>query len=348
MDADTGETRWAAVIARDAGQDGGFVYSVRTTGVFCRPSCAARRPNRENVRFHASAAEAQAAGFRPCLRCRPERAAEDHPHSRRVASACRAIEAAEGPVALAALAETAGLSPFHFQRVFKAETGVTPRAYAAALRDGRVRAALTQSASVTEAIYEAGYGSSGRFYARSAAVLGMAPAAWRGGGKRETIRYALGQCSLGAILVAQSGAGICSILLGDDPDQLAADLRQIFPRADLAGAAASFAETVAAVVRVVDEPTTGLSLPLDIRGTSFQRRVWEALRAIPPGSTATYTEIAARIGRPGSVRAVAGACAANVLAVAIPCHRVKRRDGSLSGYRWSVERKRALLAGEGE
>jgi AraC family transcriptional regulator of adaptative response/methylated-DNA-[protein]-cysteine methyltransferase len=268
----------------------------------------------------------------------------------RVTEACRIIEqkiaTAERVPALAALARRVGLSAYHFHRLFKRVTGLTPRDYAAARREQRLRAGLGSSASVTEAIADAGYASSSRFYEKAGSVLGMQPKRYRAGGVREDIRFAIGQCSLGAILVAQSAQGVCAILLGDDPDALLKELQDGFPRANLIGADKPFEKQVAQVVGFVEAPRIGLKLPLDIRGTAFQRRVWRALQKIPPGKTASYTEIARRIGAPQSVRAVAGACAANTLAVAIPCHRVVRNDGALSGYRWGVERKGVLLGKE--
>ena len=340
------DARWRAIERRDRAADGTFVYSVRTTGVYCRPSCAARLPRRENVAFHASCADAERAGFRPCKRCRPSEPALADQHAAAVARACRLIEEAEEAPSLAALAHAAGLSRFHFHRVFKAVTGVTPKAYAAAHRGKRVRAELAQGGTVTEAIYGAGFNSSGRFYAAAPDLLGMTPTQFRAGGSGNVIRFAVGECSLGSILVAATDKGVCAIELGDDPDALVRALQDIFPQARLVGGDAAFEQLVAKVVGFVEAPAHGLELPLDIRGTSFQQRVWKALRAIPAGSTATYTEIAKRIGRPRAVRAVAHACASNAIAVAIPCHRVVRMDGSLAGYRWGVARKRALLARE--
>jgi len=337
------EDRWAAVVRRDAEADGVFLYAVRTTGVYCRPSCRARAPLRQNVAFFDSGQAAQAAGFRPCKRCMPEGLSRQQIQGRAVAEACRIIAQAEQPPSLQAVARAVGLSPHHLHRLFKAATGITPSAYAVACRVERVRDGLIREGSVTAAIYDAGYGSNGRFYATSDAVLGMSPSAFRAGGEGASIRFAIGQCSLGAILVAATQRGICAILIGDDPQALLRDLQDRFPRADLGGGDAGFEAWMAQVVGLVEAPTISLDLPLDIRGTAFQQRVWQALRAIPPGSTATYTQIAAALGAPKAVRAVAGACAANALAVAIPCHRVVRQDGSLSGYRWGVERKRALL-----
>lgn len=340
------DPRWAAIAGRDASADGSFWYSVRTTGVYCRPSCAARLPRPENVAFHATRADAERAGFRPCRRCRPDAPPLAEQHADTVAAACRRIETAGSAPDLASLASAAGMSPHHFHRVFKALTGLTPRAYAAAHRAQRVRTALTSGASVTDAIYDAGFQSSGRFYEAADGVLGMTPSDWRAGGANTAIRFAVGQCSLGAILVAASARGVCAITLGDDPEALVRDLQDHFPRAELIGADTAFEAVVAQVVGFVEAPRLGLDLPLDVRGTAFQQRVWQALRTIPAGTTASYSEIAQRIGSPKSVRAVASACAANAIAVAIPCHRVVRTDGALSGYRWGVERKRALLARE--
>ena len=339
---------WAAVITRDGRFDGTFYYSVATTGVYCRPSCAARRANRENVAFHATAADAEAAGFRACKRCKPDQVSLGAQHANAVADACRFIEAAETPPSLHDLARRAGFSPFHFHRIFKAATGVTPKAYAAAHRRKRVRDTLSQSRTVTEAIHDAGFNSSGRFYADSAAALGMTASDFRAGGAATDMRFAVGECSLGAILVAASAKGITAILLGDDAEALVHDLEDRFPNATLIGGDRAFEDVMAKVVGLVDAPRSGFDLPLDLRGTAFQHRVWEALRAIPAGTTVTYSEIAERIGMPKAVRAVASACAANKIAIAIPCHRVVRNDGSLSGYRWGVERKRTLIAREAE
>lgn len=342
------DPRWASVVARDRKADGQFYYAVRTTGVYCRPSCAARTPRPEHVDFFPSAPEAEHAGFRPCKRCKPDQPPLAERHAELVASLCRQIESAETPPSLETLATTARMSSYHLHRVFKAVTGLTPKAYAAAHRANQVRDALTRRDSVTAAIHESGYNANGRFYEESNRVLGMTPTAFRAGGATTAIRFAIGQCALGAILVAASERGVCAILLGDDPDALARDLQDRFPKADLIGGDAAFEQLVAQVVGFVDRPKLGLDLPLDIRGTAFQQRVWLALREIPAGSTASYTEIARRIGAPQAVRAVAGACAANALAVAIPCHRVVRNDGKLSGYRWGVERKRSLLEREAQ
>jgi AraC family transcriptional regulator, regulatory protein of adaptative response / methylated-DNA-[protein]-cysteine methyltransferase len=337
------DPRWARVVARDRSAEGEFFISVATTGVYCRPGCPARMPNPKNVRFHLTTADAEAAGFRPCKRCKPDQPPLAQQYAATIAAACRAIENAEEAPTLAQLAKAAGLSTFHFHRVFKAVTGVTPKDYATAQRSKRLRDQLSNGDSVTEAIYGAGYNSNSRFYEQSDAVLGMTPTEFRDGGANADIKFAIGECSLGSILVASTDKGVCAILIDDDPQVLVRELQDRFPRANLIGGDARFESTVAKVVGFVDAPHLGLNLPLDMRGTVFQQRVWNALREIPAGKTVTYTDIAQRIGAPKSVRAVAGACAANHIAVAIPCHRVVRTDGSLSGYYWGVERKRALL-----
>lgn len=342
------DLRWARVQARDAAADKLFVYAVKTTGVYCRPSSPTRLPRRENVEFFDTPAAAEMAGYRPSKRSAPDRTSVAAQHAAIVANACRQIETAEELPGLEALANEAGLSLYHFHRVFKSVTGLTPKGYADADRAGKVRDRLGRGDSVTAAIYDAGFNSNSRFYEASGKVLGMTPADYRAGGANADIRFAVGECSLGSILVAQSRRGVCAISLGDDPDKLARDLQDKFPRANLIGGDDDFEQLVAKVVGFIEAPALGLDLPLDVRGTAFQERVWQALRDIPVGSTASYTEIAARIGAPKSVRAVASACAANTLAVAIPCHRVVRSDGALSGYRWGVERKRALLDREGQ
>ena len=342
------DPRWAAVVARDPQADGTFFYSVRSTGVFCRPSCPARPPRPENVAFHAGMADAQRAGFRPCRRCKPDQPPLAAQQAALVAGLCQRIEAAEQAPTLEDLARHAQMSTYHLHRVFKSVTGLTPKAYANAHRARRVRAELERGGTVTEAFYGAGYNSGGRFYAEAQDLLGMTPTRYRSGGVDTEIRFAIGQCSLGAILVARSGRGVCAILMGDDPDALARDLQDRFPRANLIGGDAGFEQWVAQVVGFVEAPGLGLDLPLDVRGTAFQQRVWQALRDIPAGQTASYADIAQRIGAPTSARAVAQACGANALAVAIPCHRVVRSDGALSGYRWGVERKRVLLAREAQ
>jgi AraC family transcriptional regulator, regulatory protein of adaptative response / methylated-DNA-[protein]-cysteine methyltransferase len=341
------DRRWARIVARDRTADGLFWYSVVTTGVYCRPSCASRGAKPQNVQLHDTLEAAKATGFRPCKRCKPDSISIAGENAAVVARACRLIEKSEEFPSLNGLAKAIGRSPSHFHRLFKATTGLTPKEYAAAHQAARVREGLEAGRSVTEAIYRAGFNSSGRFYEKSNYVLGMTPTQYRSGGTNEEIRFAVGQSSLGAILVASSAKGVVCILLGDDPDGLVRSLQDRFAKALLVGGDKEYEALVARVVGFVEAPKIGLDLPLDVRGTAFQQRVWQALTQIPVGQTATYAEIARRIGVPKSVRAVAGACAANNLAVAIPCHRVVRNDGSLSGYAWGVERKRVLLDKEG-
>jgi AraC family transcriptional regulator, regulatory protein of adaptative response / methylated-DNA-[protein]-cysteine methyltransferase len=340
------ERRWAAVVAKDRSSDGRFYFSVATTGVYCRPSCPARRANRANVRFHKTCTEAEASGFRPCKRCKPNEPGRDAQYAAKVAEACRLIETAEEPPSLDVLAAVVGLSPYHFHRIFKSVAGVTPKAYAMAHRQLRLRDKLARSTTVTKAIHEAGFNSSGRFYANSWEVLGMTPTDFRAGGRNAEVKFAIGTCFLGSILVAATAKGVCAVLLGDDPDALARDLQDRFPRARLIGGDKAFETLAAKVIACVETPGKRTDLPLDVRGTAFQHRVWKALCDVPVGATASYAEIAKRIGEPKAVRAVAQACGANNLAVVIPCHRVVRKDGTRSGYRWGVERKRALLEKE--
>jgi AraC family transcriptional regulator of adaptative response/methylated-DNA-[protein]-cysteine methyltransferase len=344
------DARWAAVLARDPEADGTFVLAVRTTGIYCRPTCPARRPKRENTDFYPDAAAARAAGFRPCRRCEPDAARGERIAERAVAAAARLIEAAladEAPLPdLETLAARTGYAPHHLHRLFKRATGLTPRAFARALRARRAEAGLAEGASVTEAITAAGYGSPSRFYEAAGARLGMAPSVRRAGGRGETIRHASAETSLGRVRVAATERGVCAITFGEDDAEHIAWLRRRFPAAEIVAADAGFAATLQAVVAMIERPGADAGLPLDLRGTAFQERVWAALRAIPPGETASYAAIAEAIGRPTAARAVATACAANPAAVAVPCHRVLRTDGSLSGYRWGVARKAALLARE--
>jgi AraC family transcriptional regulator of adaptative response/methylated-DNA-[protein]-cysteine methyltransferase len=341
------DPRWARVLARDRSADGSFWYSVSTTGIYCRPSCPSRTANPKNVQLYETLAAAKATGFRPCKRCNPDGRSLEEENAVIVARACRLIEDSEETLSLSGLASTIGLSQSHLHRVFKSVTGLTPKAYATAHRGAKLREGLVSSDSVTEAIYDAGYGSSSRFYEKSAGLLGMTPTQYRAGGLNEEIRFAVGESSLGAILVASSAKGVVAILLGNDPELLVRDLQDRFPRAKLIGADRDYESLVAQVVGLIEAPGIGFGLPLDIRGTAFQQRVWRALQEIPPGQTVSYAEIARRIGTPKAVRAVAGACAANNLAVAIPCHRVVRNDGTLSGYAWGVDKKRTLLDREG-
>lgn len=337
---------WKAIRDRDPSFDGLFFYSVATTGIYCRPSCPARLARRENVAFHTSCKDAEIAGFRPCKRCRPTEPSLHDRYAAKVAEACRVIETADEPPTLEELALKVSLSPYHFHRVFKAVAGMTPKAYAVAHRQKLIRQRLRTSASVTEAIHDAGFNSMGRFYADATEVLGMTPTEFRAGGSNAEMRFAVGECSLGSILVASSDKGVTAILLGDDPEMLVHDLEDRFPNAKLIGGDRDYEDIMAKIVGLVEAPDKGLDLPLDVRGTAFQHRVWQAIREIPAGTTATYAEIAERIGMPKAVRAVAAACAANKIAIAIPCHRVVRTDGSLAGYRWGIDRKRELIARE--
>ena len=340
------DARWRAVLRRDRRADGKFFFGVATTGVYCRASCSARRPHRKHVTFFGTATDAEKAGFRACRRCHPNGPSLTERQAALVAAACRRIETAEEVPDLDTLAKSAGLSRFHFHRLFRTATGMTPKAYAMAYRSERMRAELGRRKTVTEAIYEAGFNSNGRFYANSSGMLGMKPKDYQNGGRGAVIRFAFGKCSLGSILVAASEQGICAIFLGDDPAALTKDLAKRFPKAQLIAADQDFKDLVAKVIRFVEAPRTGLDLPLDLRGTVFQRRVWNALREIPIGTISSYSEVARRIGAPMAVRAVARAIASNRLAVVIPCHRVLCRDGSISGYRWGVERKLSLLEKE--
>ena len=342
----TDATRWQAVQARDRSADGTFVYAVRTTGVYCQPSCASRQPRRENVTFYDTNAAAEGAGYRACKRCRPGAPARDDCDAARIARACALIADAATAPSLAELSAAAGVSPFHFHRLFKAVLGLTPKAYITAERARRLRQGLNSGSSITAAIYEAGYGSSSRFYERARGRLGMTASAYREGASGVQIRFAVGQCWLGAIIVAATDKGICAIALGDDPGELVRGLQDRFPNAQLTGADEGFEHLIAAVIGVVEEPRKAHNLPLDVQGTAFQERVWQALRAIPVAETATYAEIAQRIGKPAAHRAVANACGANPAAVAIPCHRAVRTDGGPGGYRWGIARKRALLERE--
>ncbi|WP_417449780.1 bifunctional DNA-binding transcriptional regulator/O6-methylguanine-DNA methyltransferase Ada [Kordiimonas sp.] len=341
------DDRWQAVLRRDATADGAFFFSVATTGVYCRPSCGARQPRRENVAFHHTPADAEAAGFRPCKRCKPNETPAWTARENLVARACRFIEAAETTPVLADIAAQAGLSPYHFHRIFKEITGITPKAYAASHRTKNVKGRLKHSSTVTEAIYDAGYNANSRFYETATGVLGMTPKEYRAGAKGQHIHYGIQKCSLGFLLVAATGRGICAIQLGDNEDTLLDELRAEFPAAQLLPANETLDSWLVSVLSLVEDgKPTRQTLPLDIRGTAFQQQVWQALQDIPAGETATYAEVATAIGKPKAVRAVANACANNRLAVAIPCHRVVRSDGSLSGYRWGVGRKRKLLARE--
>lgn len=338
--------RWNTVVQRDRSAADDFLYAVKTTGVFCRPGCASRLPRRENVEFFDSCADAERAGYRPCRRCRPGETSPDERLAQTVIRACRRIETAEKAPTLAELATEAGLSPWHFQRVFRERVGLTPKQYARSHQLGRLRDSLHTERSVTEATYASGFGSSSRAHEGARERLAMTPSSYRKGAAGMTIRYGVTACDLGRVGVAVTEHGICAIELGDDAHSVVERLRASFPKARLEEAGAEFADLLDRVVALIETPASGIELPLDIRGTAFQERVWEALRRIPSGATASYAEIARRIGHPRAVRAVAGACAANRLAVAVPCHRAVRSDGGLGGYRWGMARKHDLLGRE--
>jgi AraC family transcriptional regulator of adaptative response/methylated-DNA-[protein]-cysteine methyltransferase len=338
--------RWQAVLDRQAAPAcGPFLYAVTTQGVFCRPGCPSRAPLRRNVRFFGDVAGAEAAGFRACKRCDPkgERAAI---HAAAVRAACELIETSETIPSLEALAERAGYARHHFLRLFREVTGVTPRSYAEGVRARRLQAALAAGDRVAEAVAGAGFGSESRVYEDTSRHLGMTPGAARRGGQGETIRIAHADSAMGPLLVGATDAGICFIGFAEPPEALEGDLRARFPRARVVPAGEEMAEVVRRVVAFIAEPAAALTLPLDLRGTAFQRQVWEALQRIPLGETRTYAGLAAEIGNPAAVRAVARACARNPVSLVVPCHRVVGADGDLTGYRWGVPRKAALLAGE--
>ncbi len=339
----TEQERWQAVIARNPAADAFFVYAVKTTGVYAVPSSASKLPKRENVIFFDSAAAAESAGFRVNRHSAGNRRDTDTRWAEIITQICRSLEDADPLPKVEVLAKQVGFSPSYFYRVFKSVTGVTPNAYINALKNRRFVTNVENSKSTTEAIYQAGFSSNSRFYETSNARLGMNSQEYRQGGKGQRIHFAVGESALGAILVAQTLKGICAILIGDSPEKLVIDLQDQFPHADLIGANPQFESTIAQVIGFIEQPNIGFNLPLDIQGTAFQERVWQALREIPPGKTVSYSELAQMIGSPQSARAVARACASNHIAVAIPCHRVIRSDGALSGYRWGIERKKQLL-----
>lgn len=327
---------WEAVLRRDRSFDGRFVTGVLTTGIYCRPSCAARHPRRENVRFLADGEAARGEGLRPCLRCSPDTASRDE---KAVLAAIAAIRAAGQPLALGGLAADAGYSPAHFQRVFTRHTGLSPAAYARALREERAREALSEGARVTDAIYDAGFSGPSRFYEATGGKLGMAPSAWAHGGAGVTIRWAVVATSLGDMLVAATDKGVCRLSFNEGVEAL----RQRFPRATLVEGGEAFSALLSEVVSFVEAPKASVHIPLDVQGTAFQQAVWRELQRIPPGETRTYAQIAAAVGNPGAVRAAGSANGANNVAVLIPCHRVIRSDGSLGGYAYGLEIKRKLL-----
>lgn len=333
------EVAWKAFQQRDRRWDGSFVGAVRSTGIYCKPSCPARHPKRENIEFFSNGAAARAAGYRACLRCRPDEVGRDR---RAIEKALSLIAAAEEVPVLEMLAEQVGYTPHHFHRLFKRETGVTPASYARRLRAERLEAALSGGGRVTDAIYDAGYGAPSRAYAEATQRLGMTPSAWKKGGAGAVIRWTVAQSSLGPMLIAATQKGLCRVSFDEDE----AELRRLFPKADIRPADEDFAELARRVVALVDEGGPAGDLPLDVQGTAFQQAVWQALRSIPAGETRSYAEIAAMIGKPGAVRAAGSACGGNQVAVVIPCHRVVRSDGGLGGYAYGVERKEALLKRE--
>jgi len=341
------DERWQALVKRDPRACDEFVYGVLTTGVYCRPACASRLPNRENVRFFETSMEAEQAGFRPCKRCNPDARDQEQPHTRAVLKACKRMDEDEPLPSLKELAGDAGLSPFHFQRVFKKIVGITPKQYAMERRAGRLREHLRKDSTITGAMYNAGFASSSRFYEKAAATLGMKPSVYKNGAQDVRIQFAIVHCFLGFVLVAATAQGICAIDFGDTAEALKENLRRRFPKAVFQNPDPQFAAMIGQVLAFLEEPHPGrLDLPLDVQGTAFQRRVWLALQEIPPGDTTSYADIASRIGKPKAARAAAQACAANTVAVAIPCHRVVGGKGQLGGYRWGVERKRALIQRE--
>ena len=342
----TDEVRWTALVERDRAADGAFYYGVTTTRVYCRPGCPSRKPKREHVEFFASCDEAAKRGYRPCKRCKPDGDSVARRRTEIAIRSCRRLEDVDNTPSLAELAAEVGLSPSHFHRLFKDTVGITPKQYAAAYRIDRLRDGLGAGGSVTTAIFDAGFSSSSRAYESAASRLGMTPSRYLAGGDGVVIEHAVARCFLGWVVVAKTARGICTIEFGDEPATLAARLQERFPKARIEPGGAEFSAITEKVVAFIETPTDGLDLPLDIQGTAFQQRVWKAIREIPVGMTASYGELARRIGRQSAVRAVAQACAANTLAVAIPCHRVVRSDGALGGYRWHVERKRALLERE--
>ena len=333
------EARWQAVMSRDRACDGQFVTGVISTGIYCRPSCAARHPRRENVQFFADPKAAELAGLRPCKRCRPESVARDEAAVRH---ALDLLRGADDPISLDTLAAATGYSPHHFQRLFKRAVGLSPAGYARALRASRAGDALSSGASVTEAIHDAGYGAPSRFYEDNRDRLGMSPSAWRDGGKGATIRWAQVETTLGPMLVAATLNGVCRLSFGEGPD----DLARRFPSATLSRGDADFAALVSRVVAAVEQPGASPDIALDVKGTAFQEAVWDQLRQIPPGETRSYGQIAAAIGRPGAVRAAGSANGANHVAVLIPCHRVIRADGSMGGYAYGNAIKHELLRRE--
>ena len=337
------QNKWQQVMARDARQDGRFVFAVRTTGIYCRPSCPSRRPRRDSVEFYTNPDEAERAGYRACLRCKPTQVSSQAQY---VAKARQFLDNAEGPVTLTALSKRVGLSSFHLKRLFKRATGLSPREYQSARRMQQLKSGLRKGNDVTTALYDAGFGSPSRLYEKAPRQLGMTPGEYRRGGSGATIRFAIKPTPLGRMLVAATARGLSAVRFGESVPQLEGELRQEFPAAELHRDDAALDEYVEPLLAAIRGDKTTIDLPLDIRATAFQQKVWDALKQIPRGETRSYTEVAREIGSPSAVRAVARACASNPVAVAVPCHRVVRSDGDLAGYRWGIERKKKLLDSE--
>ena len=342
---------WQSLVSRDITADNQFIYAVVTTGIYCRPTCPSKLAKRENIQFFDNAEQAERAGFRACLRCKPqaEQTRAQQKNEKYIAltkQACAILDSQEDGVSFKMIAKTLNVSPYHLHRIFKQVTGLTPQDYIRSVKARKFTENANKAKSVTEAFYDAGYNSSGRFYETAKARLGMKPKDWKEGTYMQQIKFAIAETSLGAVLVAATVKGICAIQLGDEPEQLIEELQLRFPKAELIGADTEFETMVAAVIALVETPDKAFDLPLDLQGTLFQERVWRALMTIPAGATLTYTQLAEKIGSPEAVRAVANACANNKIAIAVPCHRVIRSDGNLAGYRWGIDRKRALLLRE--
>jgi AraC family transcriptional regulator, regulatory protein of adaptative response / methylated-DNA-[protein]-cysteine methyltransferase len=344
--SDGDRDRWRAVLARDANADGTFVYAVRSTRIYCRPSCTSRRPRQDRVRFFESALDAERAGYRACKRCRPQAPAAVDPWIVKIRRACSYLSTADARLSLSALAARVGGSPYHLQRNFKRLVGVTPRAYAEACRLTTIKRQLRKGDDVTSAVFDAGYGSSSRFYEGAAAHLGMPPSTYRRGGSGMSIRYTIVDSVLGRLLVAATARGVCAVIIGKSDDDLVRDLTREYPAAGIEAAGGSFTQWTTEILARLTGRRPRIDLPVDVQATAFQWQVWQELVAIPFGETRTYGQVAAAIGRRRSVRAVARACATNPVAVVVPCHRVVGATGSLTGYRWGVERKRELLKRE--
>lgn len=343
---DSDEKRWYAIVHKEQAAEGSFYYGVKTTGVFCRPGCSSRLPNRENVEYFTSRKAAESAGYRPCKRCKPASNSKNEEIEQIIIRACKSIVQSNSPLKLKDLAETAGMSPYHFHRLFKMIVGITPKQYASKHQADRFRKCLKSSESITDAIYSAGFSSSSGAYAKKRDHLAMKPRDYRAGGAGVTIHYGLARCDLGWLIVATTRRGVCAIEFSDDPAALPQQVQNRFPQANLQEAGSGFVALIREVIEFIKSPHNSFNMPLDIQGTAFQQKVWNVLRQIKPGETLSYTDVAERIDNPKAVRAVATACASNKLAVVIPCHRVIAKDGTLSSYRWGAERKKRLLENE--